>query len=234
MPSLAGKRIIITGAGAGIGQALATGFVREGAIVHAVSRSQAGLDLTHAQASGPGRLTTEVCDVTDAEGVERVFGRIAAQGSFDLLVNNAAVYPKGLLGEMDPEAWRSGMDINVNGVAMCCRAAIRTLARDRRAVIFNVGSFAYLGPEPGSTLYCTSKAAVSAFTRALTVELAASGSLITVHEWIPGVFRTRMSGNAGEDPALAFERLVAAGAPARAGREAGNSREPVKSCRRVR
>jgi 3-oxoacyl-[acyl-carrier protein] reductase len=85
-------------------------------------------------------------------------------------------------------------------------------------VILNVGSFAYLGPQPSSTLYCASKGAVEAFTRALAVELASTSSALIVNHWVPGVFRTQMSGNTGEDPSLAYERLLAVWGLSRGGR----------------
>lgn len=211
MTRFAGKSVIITGAGAGIGQAVAAGFVRDGAEVFAIGRSSEGLVQTRALCSGPGTLHAVQCDVTDAAGLENHFLEIIRQtGHVDLLVNNAAVQPRKLLADTNPDDWKRDVDINLGGVAFACRAAIRQFPRELPAVILNVGSFAYLGPEPQGTLYCATKAAVSAFTRALAVELAASGSALIVNEWIPGVFRTRMSGQTGEDPALAYERLVSA------------------------
>lgn len=185
------------------------GLVRSGADVLAVSRSQAGLDQTRALATGSGSLETRVGDVTDAVAMERLFAEFVGRGAVDLIVNNAAVYPKTLLGEFDPEIWRSGVATNVDGVAYCCRAAIRALPKDRPAVVLNVGTFAYLGPRPGDTLYCATKAAVNAFTRALAAELAASGSSLIVNEWVPGVYRTQMSGFTGEEPSVSFNRLLA-------------------------
>jgi NAD(P)-dependent dehydrogenase (short-subunit alcohol dehydrogenase family) len=211
MAQAANQTIIITGAGAGIGQALAVGFVGRGAHVVAIGRSAPGLDETRARCAGPGILECHMVDVTDAVALERVFSETVRQRTgVDLLINNAAVYPHQMLRETIPEEWTAGVATNLSGVAYGCRAAVRTFPASRPAVIFNVGSFAYLGPEPGSTLYCTTKAAVSAFTRAVAVELASVGSSLIVNEWVPGVYRTRMSGNTGEDPALAFERLLAA------------------------
>jgi meso-butanediol dehydrogenase/(S,S)-butanediol dehydrogenase/diacetyl reductase len=150
-----------------------------------------------------------VIDVSDAVALELLFGLIVRQrGGVDLLVNGAAVYPREALGEMTPESWAAGVATNLNGVAYGCMAAIRTLPANRAAVILNVGSFAYLGPEPASTLYCATKAAISSFTRALAIELVFNGSPLIVNEWVPGVYRTRMSGNTGEDPVLAFERIL--------------------------
>jgi NAD(P)-dependent dehydrogenase (short-subunit alcohol dehydrogenase family) len=150
-----------------------------------------------------------VVDVSDASTLESLFRQIVHQrGGVDLLINGAAVYPREVLSAMAPETWAAGVATNLSGVAYGCRAAVRTFPKNRSAVILNVGSFAYLGPEPASTLYCATKAAVSAFTRSFAVELAFTGSSLIVNEWVPGVYRTRMSGNTGENPALAFERLM--------------------------
>jgi meso-butanediol dehydrogenase / (S,S)-butanediol dehydrogenase / diacetyl reductase len=219
MTELAGQTVVITGAGAGIGQALAIGFVGKGAYVVAVGRSAAGLEQTRTLCLGPGSLETHLSDVADSDSLEQLFGRIVAErGGVDLLINNAAVYPRQSLGDTSAQAWAAGVATNLNGVAYGCRAAVRVFPPGRAAVVFNVGTFAHLGPEPASTLYCATKAAVSAFTRALAVELAAAGSTLIVNEWIPGIYRTRMSGNTGEDPALAFERLLVAWQLARQGR----------------
>lgn len=210
MTGLPGLNVIITGAGTGIGQALAIGFVRKGASVHAIGRNAQGLAQTRAMASGTGSLATHECDVSDAAGVEHLFGEIVRQeGGVDLLVNNAAVFPRIPFAQFDAEAWRSGVSTNLDGVAYCCRAAIRTFPAGRRAVIINVGTFAHLAPEPGAALYCATKAGVSALTRAIAVDLRAAGSPLVVNEWVPGIYRTRMSADAGEDPGLAFDRLLA-------------------------
>jgi NAD(P)-dependent dehydrogenase (short-subunit alcohol dehydrogenase family) len=211
MPDLAGQTVVITGAGAGIGRALAIGFVGRGAHVVAIGRSPQGLEETRQLCTGPGTLESHVADVTDALELERLFSAVVRErGGIDLLVNNAAVYPRKALHAMSITTWDHGVATNLNGVVYGCRAAIRAFPRDRAAVILNVGSFAHLGPESESTLYCATKAAVGAFTRALGVELAAAKSQLIVNEWIPGVYRTRMSRHTGEDPAVAFERLLVA------------------------
>jgi NAD(P)-dependent dehydrogenase (short-subunit alcohol dehydrogenase family) len=219
MPDLAGQTVVITGAGAGIGRALAIGFVARGAHVVALGRRAQGLEETRQLCSGSGTLAAHVADVADASELERLFIAVVSErGGIDLLINNAGVYPREWLQEMSVQTWAEGVATNLNGIAYGCRAAIRALAPQRLAVILNVGSFAYLGPEPASTLYCATKAAVGAFTRALAVELAAAKSRIIVNEWIPGVYRTSMSGYTGEDPAVAFERLLVTWQASRQGR----------------
>src|SRR3984957_9889701 len=214
-----GQTIIITGAGAGIGRALTIGFVGCGAHVVAIGRNAQGLEETRKLCAGPGILECETVNVTDAVALERIFSQTVQQhGGVDLLINGAAVYPHQTLADTTPDEWATGVAINLSGVVYGCRAAVRTFPPGRHAVIFNVGSFAHLAPNLGSTLYCTTKAAVSAFTRALAVELATVGSSLIVNEWVPGIFRTRMSGNTGEDPSLAFERLLAAWELSKAGK----------------
>jgi|SRR5579862_2944551 len=210
MLDIPGKTVVITGAGAGIGRAVAIGFVSRGAHVVAIGRNAERLEETRQMCSGPGTFEQHVADVSDAAALQRVLSTVVSQrGGIDLLINNAAVQPREPLSEMSVAAWTDGVATNLSGVAYGCRAAIHALPPGSAAVILNVGTFAYLGPEPGSTLYCSTKAAVSAFTRALAVELAAAGSKLIVNEWIPGRYRTRMSLNTGEEPALAFERLLA-------------------------
>jgi NAD(P)-dependent dehydrogenase (short-subunit alcohol dehydrogenase family) len=209
MPDVAGQTVVITGAGAGIGRALAIGFVGRGAHVVGVGRSSQGLEEMRQLCRGPGTLATHLADVTDAAELELLFSTVVSErGGIDLLINNAAVYPRERLREMSVQTWAEGVATNLSGVAYGCRAAIRTFPPDRAAVILNVGSFAHLGPEPASTLYCATKAAVGAFTRALAVELAAANSRLIVNEWIPGRYRTRMGISTGDDPALAFERCL--------------------------
>lgn len=209
MTDLKGKTVAITGAGAGIGRALTIGFVNRGAHVIAVGRSAPGLQETVTLCTGPGTCESHVTDVADAGELERILRNVVAErGSIELLVNNAAVYPRATLQQLSVASWAEGVATNLNGVAFGCRAAIRTFPAQRAAVILNVGSFAHRGPQPASTLYCATKAAVAAFTRALAVELAAANSPLIVNEWIPGQYRTRMGVDDGDDPALAFERLL--------------------------
>ena len=218
MTDLTGQTVVITGAGAGIGRALTLGFIGRGAHVVAIGRSAPGLQETRNLCNGPGTCESHLTDVADAAELERIFRSVIAEhGSIELLVNNAAVYPRAPLQQLSVASWAEGVATNLNGVAFGCRAALRTFPAQRTAVILNVGSFAHLRPEPASTLYCATKAAVAAFTRALAVELAAANSPLIVNEWVPGRYRTRMGVEDGDDPMLAFERLLSTWRASRAG-----------------
>lgn len=210
MNDLAGKTVIITGGGAGIGQALVVGFSRLPVHVVAISRSMKGLDETRRLSQGPGTLACHAIDVRDAAALEETFRQVVQdRGAVDLLVNNAAVYPHTSFTQVEPLDWERDVGTNLNGVVYACRAAARTFPKGRPAVVLNVGSFAHRGPLPASTLYCATKAAVSAFSRAAAVDLATEGSSLIVNEWVPGIYRTQMSAYTGDEPSLAFDRLLA-------------------------
>lgn len=210
MDDVTGQTAIITGAGAGIGRALTVGLASANIHVVAIGRSGQGLDETVRLAQGAGSVESHVLDVSDAQALEAVFTQVVrARGGVDLLVNNAAVYPRALLADTSAADWARDVGINLNGVVFGCRAAIRTFPKGRPAVILNVGSFAHRGPSAGSALYCTTKAAVNGFTRAVAAELASQGSSIVVNEWVPGEYRTQMGRPDGDDPQIAVERLLA-------------------------
>lgn len=210
MGDLTGQTVVITGAGAGIGQALALGFAKQGAHVLALGRSPAGLEETKQRgADAAGRIETHVVDVADAQALDELFAQLVQQrGGIDVLINNAAVYPRAPLAQTPAAEWTGGVATNLNGVAFGCRAAIRNATADRKTLILNVGSFAHLAPEPDSTLYCATKAALGAFTKALAAELAAIGSNVVVNEWVPGIYKTQMSRFIGDEPGVAFDHAL--------------------------
>lgn len=204
--------VFITGAGAGIGQALAVALARQGMRVVATSRSAAGLARTAemAQAAAAPLAGVHALDVTDAQAFEQHMRQTVTElGAVDLLLNNAAVHPRQPLQDSTGDDWAAAVATNLTGVANGCRAALRCWPANRPALILNVGSFAHLGPLPGHTAYCASKAGVAALTRALAVELTAQGSAIVVNEWVPGQYRTAMGTPEGDAPERAVERLLA-------------------------
>jgi NAD(P)-dependent dehydrogenase (short-subunit alcohol dehydrogenase family) len=200
-----GKVVVVTGAGRGIGRAVAAGFCADGATVIGIGRTQADLEET-ARACG-GRMVCVTGDVAEGADVARLFAEADRHGGAHVLVNNAALYPKTSLLESTHEEWRRVMDVNVSGMAHCCRVALRGMLARGHGRIVNVGSFAWKGPIPASSAYSASKAAVHVLTRALATEIDRQRYPdILVNELLPGIIRTAMS-ESGEPPEAVYPHV---------------------------
>jgi NAD(P)-dependent dehydrogenase (short-subunit alcohol dehydrogenase family) len=195
-----GKTVVVTGAGSGIGRAIAIGFCSDGANVVGIGRTRADLEDT-ARLCGAGKMQFVAGDVARAEDVERLFAEaVRLHGKVDILVNNAALYPKVAFLETTHEEWSRVIQTNVLGMALCCRVALPGMLERGFGRILNLGSFAWQGPIPNSSAYSASKGAVRPFTRALATEIDRGRYPdVLINELIPGIARTRMS-ESGADP----------------------------------
>jgi len=188
MDRLKGKVAIVTGAGAGIGKALATRLARDGAAL--VVADIKGFDTAAAEiakVSGTRTLGLAV-DVAKEADVERMAAEtVKAFGRLDVLVNNAALFSTLELKPFEKipaEEWRKVMDVNTLGVFLCCRACAPHMRRGGYGRIINLASGAPLKGVPLFLHYIASKGAVIAMTRGLARELGADG--ITVNALAPG------------------------------------------------
>lgn len=199
---VSGTVIVVTGAGAGLGRALAVGLAGRGATVVGIGRNQKALAETAVLAGGSA-FTWHAVDVSDAAGVSAAVQAIGDRyGRVDVLVNNAAVYPRLSFLEHDAHAWMHTLEINVGGVANCIRAVLPLMIQQGSGRIINVGSFADRAPVVRSSAYAASKGALHALTKAIRADLAETHSGIVCVEWIPGHMRTQMGEGEGMDPAL--------------------------------
>ena len=205
------KTVIVTGAGSGIGRGFAVGFCRDGANVAAIGRTREDLDET-ARLCGAGKMHFVVGDVSRPEDVERLFSEANQRyGKVDVLVNNAAVSPRVAFLESTHEEWCKVIEINLLGMALCCRAVLPGMLERGFGRIINLGSFAWKRPIANSSAYSASKGAVRAFTKALAAEIdRVRYPDVLVNELMPGVAKTRMS-DSGADPMslYAHARFVA-------------------------
>jgi 3-oxoacyl-[acyl-carrier protein] reductase len=183
---LTGKACIVTGATRGIGLATVRMLVDEGARVLLVARDR---DEFARVADDLGGCEILAADVTDAGDDERIVAACAERfGAVDVLVNNAAVYPRRAWTEIAEEEWDSVLATNLKGYFLCARAAYPSMRERGRGRIINVTSITFF---VGSALlldYVSSKGAVVGFTRALAREVGPEG--VTVNAIAPGAFPT--------------------------------------------
>jgi NAD(P)-dependent dehydrogenase (short-subunit alcohol dehydrogenase family) len=200
------KVVVVTGAGSGIGRGLVAGFCRDGAHVVGIGRTEDDLRAT-ADTHGHGRMQFVVGDVSRSEDVEQLFATTEdLHGRVDVLINNAAVYPKVTFLDSDINEWCRAIDINVGGMARCCHRALPGMLQRGHGRVINVGSYAWRGPIPMASAYSASKGAVHALTLAIAAEVDRYRQPdVLVNEWMPGVFRTRMTPDSETDPMMAYE-----------------------------
>jgi len=186
--NLNGRTAIVTGAGRGIGKAMAARLAADGASVTVAD--VAGYDVAAAELAKSGArslgLKVDVSSESDtaamAEETLKAFGRI------DILVNCAAMFATVKIGpfeEIPASEWKQLLETNVMGVALCCRSVTPQMRRQKRGRIINLASGAPLKGVPYFLHYVASKGAVIAMTRALARELGADG--ITVNAIAPGL-----------------------------------------------
>ena len=184
------RRVLITGAGSGLGQALAHRYARAGDRVACVDLDAARAGLTRAALDGGGHLAI-AADVASDEQMEALHERIAAEwGGIDVLVNNAGIATGGAMVETTMAEWRNVLDVNLLGVVRGCRLFLPGMIANGRGHVVNTASFAGLAGAPGIMSYGVSKAAVVALSEQLRVELHDKG--IGVSVLCPAFFRTNL------------------------------------------
>lgn len=189
---LAGKRILITGAGSGLGRALALRFARDGWQVAATDRDAASAAQTLAELQALGvRGLSAALDVTSEDSFASVIAAIDRDwGGLDILVNNAGVGSSGSVAEAPLAQWQWVLDINLLGCVRGARAAIPLLVRQQAGHIVNVASFAGIGNPPGMASYNVAKAGVISLSESLRFEMDPHGVGVTVV--CPEFFKTNL------------------------------------------
>ncbi len=188
------KVTVVTGAGRGIGEAIAHRFGAEGARLALWERDPTTLERVTAdlRARGCDVLPVSV-DVRDDAAVAAAAATTHAHfGDLEVLINNAGVAPSGSVESMDLAAWDETFAVNVRGVFLCCRAVTPYLKQRRGGRIISASSFAAIIPSIAYAAYASSKAAVASFTRVLAAELGPWE--VTVNAYAPGMVPTQMNG----------------------------------------
>ncbi|MET8624022.1 2,3-dihydro-2,3-dihydroxybenzoate dehydrogenase [Kitasatospora sp. NPDC004669] len=201
----AGAVAVVTGAGQGIGAAVARALVAEGAVVAAVDRNSGALAGLAAESSA---VRPCVLDVTDSQAVDSAVELMEHQlGSIGVLVNAAGVLQPGPAVELGDRDWAETFAVNSTGVFHTSRAVGCRMAARGRGAIVTVGSNAAGVPRAGMAAYAASKAAATMFTRCLGLELARSGVRCNIVS--PGSTDTGMQRALwGEDTEAAERRVI--------------------------
>lgn len=182
---LEGKTAVVTGAGSGIGKAIAMAFSNAGAKVAVADlRKEAGEKTAGEIAALGGHAIAIATDVSDPQSVENLSTQvIAAFGKLDILVNDAAIQVNKTVVDTTPEEWNRQMAVNVGGVFLCSRQFIPFL-RKTRGVIINLSSVNGFFVEPSCAGYCATKAAILGLTKAMAIDHGREG--IRIHAICPG------------------------------------------------
>lgn len=191
MTRLSGRGIVLTGAGGGIGRAMALRFAAEGGLVLAIDRQADGLAETVAMAAGPGRVEPMVADVTDPQLPDRIAQALAGLGwGWDAMVNNAGIGGGGMAETCSDDDLQRYLDVNVKALFRLSRAAVLAM-KGRGGVILNVASIYSFVGATGSAAYSTSKAAVAGLTRQMATDYGPEG--IRVVAVAPGLIETPLT-----------------------------------------
>jgi 3-oxoacyl-[acyl-carrier protein] reductase len=193
MSQFADQVAVVTGAGRGIGRAIALQFAAEGAAVVCVSRTAENAEKVAQEVRGQGRKAwAHAVDVADAKAVTAASEKILAEaGRVDILVNNAGVTRDGLLMRMSEEDWDAVLDTNLKGAFLFTKAFTRAFLKQRAGRIINISSVIGLIGNAGQANYAASKAALIGFTKAVARELGSRG--ITANAVAPGFIQTDMT-----------------------------------------
>ena len=190
---LKGKVVIVTGAGSGVGRALALEFGRNGACVVAAARRQNRIQETAAAIEAEGGTALAIqTDVTDFVQVEHMVSHsLDAFRQVDVIFNNAGSFEAlGAVWEVDPELWWNDVSVNLLGTMLCCHAVLPHMLERDSGIIINMSGGNQI---PGGTGYSCSKVGVARFTELLAKELKHEGSSVLAFLMGPGFVRTEMT-----------------------------------------
>jgi 3-oxoacyl-[acyl-carrier protein] reductase len=199
MSQLANQIAVVTGAGRGIGRAIALKFAAEGANVACVSRTQENSEKVAAEIRSLGRQAwAHAVNVADAATVTAAAEKILVEcGRVDILVNNAGVTRDDLLMRMSEADWDTVLDTNLKGAFLFTKAFSRALLKQRSGRIINVASVIGLVGNAGQCNYAASKAGLIGFTKSVAREMASRG--ITANALAPGFIETDMTAELKEE-----------------------------------
>jgi len=193
---LEGQTAFITGAGRGIGRAIAEAFAAQGCNIAAAARTRSEVEsvVTALREKGGKAIALE-CDVTGANQVQAAVSETHDSfGAIDILVNNAGVAIFKPFHHLTADEWQQTLDVNLNGAFLCTQAVLSGMMHRRAGRIINISSVAGVKPIAKQSAYCASKHALNAMTKVLAMELREYN--IGVHAICPGGVTTKLADDA--------------------------------------
>lgn len=183
---LEGKIGIVTGAGSGIGEAIAKKLAQEGCNLVATDINETSLNrvVNEIQLLGYNAIGVKADVASKAEVKLLVSATIQKYGKIDLLVNNAGIYPASPVTELTEKEWNRVIDVNLKGVFLCSQEVIKYMIKQKSGTIVNIGSVDGKEPPGGNAHYSAAKAGVMNMTKTFALELAKYG--IRVNSVSPG------------------------------------------------
>jgi 3-oxoacyl-[acyl-carrier protein] reductase len=204
--------VVVTGAGRGIGHAIATQLASEGARVACVSRTEANAKKTanEINAMHADAAKAYAVDVADHAAVQKIGAQILRDfGKIDILINNAGMTRDGLAMRMSLEDWDSVINTNLRGAFSFTQAVLRAMIKQRNGRIINISSVSGIMGNAGQTNYAASKAGLIGFTKSLARELASRN--ITVNAVAPGFVTTDMTAGLSDEVKKALHAKIPLG-----------------------
>ena len=205
---LSGQVAVVTGAGSGIGAAIARGLAEAGAKVALIDRDSAAVERIAAELAASGATAlSAVCDVTDEASVTAAADQVLAQlGACAILVNNAGILRAGALETLDMAAWNEVLAVNLTAYLTCARAFGRDMLAAGRGSIIHIASISALHPQTRSGAYSASKAGVLLLSKQMAAEWGPRG--VRSNAICPGMIRTPLSAKFYEEPGFEAKRAA--------------------------
>lgn len=202
------KKVLITGAARGIGQAIALRFAEEGADLALCDLQAEWLDDTRAAAEKLGsKVSCYSVDVSDFEAVKNVVKQIGSDlGAVDVLVNNAGITKDGFMMRMSEQDWDAVLDVNLKGSFAFTKAVTRLMMKQRAGSVVNIASIIGLIGNAGQCNYAASKGGMIAMTKSVAKEMASRN--IRANAVAPGFIQTAMTDALPEENRVAMQQLI--------------------------